>query len=35
LQVLEVQRPGGKRLPAGELLRSLAPLNGEVLGPSR
>jgi len=35
LQILEVQRPGGKRLPASELLRSLAPLNGEVLGPSR
>ena len=35
LRVLEVQRPGGKRVPAGELLRSLPPLIGEVLGPRR
>jgi len=32
LQVLEVQRPGGKRMPAGQLLGGMPPLRGEVLG---
>ncbi len=32
LQVLEVQRPGAKRMPASQLLRGLPPLTGELLG---